>query len=211
MISFITLAVILIVGSADAGVSYIRWGRTVCPAGATRLYKGYMAGPHAGVGGNGGNNLCVHDEPKFVRPIPGNQAWTARIYGVEMEYVYAANLQANGPLLNENLNGGKIHDQDMVCVACHVAGSSDKIMVPGRQDCGDFGYDVQYKGFLVAQAHVGRQRGEYLCMDESPEGRSGGSKSDEQSLVYVVEASCGSLPCAPYVEGFEMPCSMCTY
>jgi len=210
MISLVALAVLLIASSSDAGVSYIRWGRTVCPTGASRLYKGFLGSAHYAVGGNGANYLCAHEAPKFAKTVAGVQAWTAMLYGAEMEYIaeYAA---ANAPFSNENLNGGQLANQDMVCVVCYVAGSSDHLMVPGRQDCGQVGYDLQYKGYLVAEWHGGRMRGQYVCMDESPEGRPGGSGDNNQGVVYPVQIGCGSIPCTPYVEGFEMPCSVCTY
>ena len=100
----------------------------------------------------------------------------------------------------------------MVCVVCYVADATTKIMVTGRLDCGETGFNLQYFDFLVASADaVNQPRTEYVCTDEAPEGRTGRSGDDNQGVIYEVKAGCGSLPCPPYVEGYQMTCAICTY
>lgn len=201
------LALLLTLQSADAGVSFVRWGRTECPTGTHVLYKGYITGPHYNSGGNGMNFLCTHEQPQFVRSQAGNQPYRSYLWGVELEYDTASSTQ----LLTDNVNGGQLLNQDMVCVRCYVEGSYDVMMIPGRHDCGGSGYDLQYKGFLVAEANLQRARSEYICLDEAPEGAPGGSGNMDQSVFYVAQFRCGSLPCNPFVNDLEVTCAVCTY
>lgn len=201
-----SLIIILSFNFSDAGVSFTRWGRTVCPTGSQVLYKGYMAGPYTNAGGGGGNFLCVHETPKFLRPIPGDQLGS-RIFGTEFDIGDAV----NGLFKTDNASGGKLGNQDMVCVLCYVSDSFDKMMIPGRTDCGDTGYDLMYFGFLVAELNVDRKRSEYICLDEAPEGRPGGEGNNDHSIIYPVDVVCGSLPCDKYINNYEMTCALCTY
>lgn len=208
---FVTLAavaMILTLHLSDAGVSYVRWGRTVCPAGTHKLYQGYMGGPAWNAKGDGSNYLCIHNDPLFVRPKAGFQGYSGAIWGVEFDLFNVF----DGTFSTENIPGGAVIENDMVCVVCYVEGSFDKLVIPGRPDCGSTGYDLQYKGFLVTELnYADRQRSEFVCMDEAPEGRPGGTNNDNQGIIYPVEVACGSLPCNPFVNGYEMPCAVCTY
>jgi len=209
MNSLLALTLALVVATSEAGVSYVRWGRNVCPTGVHLLYKGFMTGPYIDGGGSGSNYLCAHEDPKFVRAVAARQPWTALLFGVELE---AWQAEYNNLFVNDNVGGGPVHNADLPCAVCYVAESTDKLMIPGRPDCGATGYDLQYKGFLVAEAfYAARQRTEFVCLDEAPEGRSGGSADNNNAVVYPVQAGCGSLPCTPYVEGFEITCAVCTY
>jgi len=207
MILTIVLSLLLVATVTDAGVSYVRWGRTTCPAGNFALYKGFMAGPYYGVGGSGANFLCMGEKPQFVNSIPGRQGAGGVLHGVELDNTEVF----KGLFSSENIPGGVLTSQDMPCVRCYVEGSSDLMMFPGRQDCGPSGYDLQYKGFLVSEWHGPRGRSEFACMDTAPEGLQGGQADNNQGIVYPVEVSCGSLPCNPYVDGLEVTCAVCTY
>jgi len=202
------LALLLFVSFSDAGTTFTRWGRKVCPTGASVLYKGYMTGPNWGAGGSGSNTLCAHEEPKFPRGTAGRQGSAGLLQGIELDL----NIPAMKALfLTDNMNGGEVTNQDMPCVVCYVADSYDKIMIPGRPDCGSTGFDLQYHGYLVSQMSDERKRGEFVCMDESPEGTTGGTADNNNAVVYPVEVGCGSLPCNPYIDGMEMACAVCTY
>lgn len=207
IVSVIALAVILTQHKTDAGTAFTRWGRSVCPTGTVTLYKGYMAGPHFNAGGSGSNFLCITQNPKFVRPKAGHQNNGGYIAGVEFDITP----QFDGLFSAENIPDGKIVENDMVCVVCYVEGSYSTMVLPGRQDCENSGYDLMYKGFMVSQWNVARGRGEYVCLDEAPEGRVGGTANNDQSMIYPVQVGCGSLPCNPFVEGYELPCAVCTY
>jgi hypothetical protein len=210
MLKLALLTLWLVIESSDAGVSFVRWGRTVCPTGSHRLYKGYMTGKHVGKPGSGANFLCAHEDPKFVRGVPGRApaGYAGLLSGVEIH----VNPLYNSLFSVENLPGGVLTTQDMPCARCYVAESTDLMMVPGRPDCGSSGYDLMYSGFLISQAsYDGRQGSEYVCLDEKPEGRAGGSGNENNAVIYPVEVECGSLPCNPYVDGLEVTCAVCTY
>ncbi|XP_072018298.1 uncharacterized protein [Amphiura filiformis] len=77
-----------------AGVTYIRWGRTVCPDTADLVYTGIAAGGKGGPGtieggtgdnipGGGSNYLCLTRSPQFNQSESGQQPARARIYGAE--------------------------------------------------------------------------------------------------------------------------------
>lgn len=206
-------ALLALVKLTEAGVSYIRWGRTQCPEGNYKLYQGFMAGGHYNGGGAGSNHLCMPQQPQFVRGVAGIQGTATvpegAIWGVEMQvHTGLTNL-----FLTDNIpSGQQLLNQDLPCVVCYVEGSTNMLMIPARHDCYGTGYDLQYKGFLVSEGNLqGRKRGEYICLDEAPEGIPGGTATNDQSVVYPVEIACGSLPCNPYVHGMEATCAVCTY
>jgi len=204
----IVLSLLIATSVTDAGVSYVRWGRTVCPAGSFALHKGYMSGGSYLSTGGGSNYLCMYDKPKFVRPVAGRQAYAGLILGVEFENV---NNQYTSLFNLDNLNGGALNNQDMPCVRCYVQGSTDQIMLAGIPDCGSTAYDLQYSGFLVSGAPVHVGRSSFVCLDEAPEGTTGGQGNNNNEVIYPVEIGCGSLPCNPFVDGYEATCAVCTY
>ena len=82
-------------------------------------------------------------------------------------------------------------------------------MFPGRNTCFD-AWTLQYAGYLMA-GHFGHSNNKnFECLDSSPEAVPKGNTNDDQSIVYLVEAKCGSLPCPPYVEGREIACAVCS-
>jgi hypothetical protein len=211
MLKLILLALSLTIKSSDAGVSFIRWGRTVCPTGSQRLYKGYMAGRNFNQNGSGGNYLCVHDNPKFLGGAAGliGSGGAGILRGVELE-LFAQ--YGNTLFKNDNVPDGTLHNQDLLCALCYVADATDQVMIPGRPDCGGIGYDLMYYGYLASQnQYPDRQTGEYICLDEKPEGRAGGAGDDNNAVIYPVEVQCGSLPCNPFVNGMELTCAVCTH
>ena len=83
------------------------------------------------------------------------------------------------------------------------------VMVPGRKDCYP-GWTKEYWGYLMS-GHDNRAGAyDHLCMDNEPEFMQHGGKSDDQHILYLVEAQCGSLPCPPYVQGRELACAVCS-
>ena len=51
---------------------------------------------------------------------------------------------------------------------------------------------------------------DFVCVSVGMEHIPGGAANQNGGLLYVVEASCGSLKCPPYVEGYELACVVCT-
>jgi len=208
-------ALLLHVGPAAAGSTYIRWGRTTCPAGARVLYKGYMAGSQFNQVGAGSNYLCVHEKPQWSKSnVPGVQAWSSLLYGTEYEIHAAGGFPNNKPFESDNARGADLANRDAVCVLCYVPNSSTNFMLPGRQDCGEDNDDLklEYKGLLASNSvNWGDQhRSEFICIDEAPEARLGSEADLNGALLYPVQVACGSLPCPDYVNGNEVTCAVCS-
>ena len=65
----------------SGGVTYVRWGRTVCP-GTELVYTGTASGSRYSVSGGGGNYQCLPDNPENLAFGPGTST-SSHIYGAE--------------------------------------------------------------------------------------------------------------------------------
>ena len=107
-------------------------------------------------------------------------------------------------------NGGKsLHDNDAVCVVCLVPTRSIQIMIPAKRTC-PVGWTLEYQGYLAAEQYTHSERTVFVCLDETPESLPGSFANNDGALLYAVEGNCGSLPCPPYVNGWELACVVCT-
>jgi hypothetical protein len=177
--------------------TYVRWGRTVCPTGATSVYVGYAAGGHYTHTGSGGNTLCLAQTPEWLMYDDAAQNG-ALIYGTEFETaVYG--VASLVPLQN----------RDPQCVVCEVPRSA-QLMIPGRISC-PTGWTLEYNGYLMAEYYTHPGRSTFLCVDANPEA-TGSSNNDDGNLWYPTEIECGSLPCQSggYVQNREVACAVCT-
>ena len=143
----------------------------------------------------GSNYMCLPLDPEFSPSSQEGFQSNARMYGVEYE--------AGGPLIDGSLN-----NQDTPCAVCDVDGRSRVLMIPAKLSC-PTDWTKEYVGVLMAQNH-GQSASEYICVSDGMEIVAGGEGNDDGGLLYVVEAVCGSLPCPPYVEGYEIVCVVCT-
>jgi hypothetical protein len=208
---FILHALLLHCSLTDAGSSFIRWGRTTCPTGTKVLYKGQIAGGHFYSTGSGANYVCLNEKPTWSpKNNPGGQDHASEIYAAE--YQVYVDYAANNPLSYDNNGGVTVHDQDAVCVRCYRPNSSDTMMMPGRQDCGEGNVDwiLEYKGILMAERRNHNHPTEYICVDDTPEVRAGGAENKDGALLYPVEAMCGALACPNYIDRYEVTCAVCS-
>ena len=121
-------------------------------------------------------------------------------------------------------NGGRIHgveyqaltgldssllNNDAPCAVCHVDGRGEHLMIPGQRSCPQ-DWTKEYEGLLVTD-HYQHQKATYVCLDGNPEQIIRGSENKDGGLFYTVQGACGSLPCPPYVGGYEIACVVCTY
>ena len=81
-------------------------------------------------------------------------------------------------------------------------------MIPAKTSC-PTGWTSEYTGFLMADYH-GHRGSTFECVDSNMETLQGGSANRNGAVFYVVEARCGSLPCPPYREFFELSCVVCS-
>ncbi|XP_078698440.1 uncharacterized protein LOC144925971 isoform X2 [Branchiostoma floridae x Branchiostoma belcheri] len=180
------------------GAVYVRWGRTTCPSGATKVYNGYAGGTQRSQHGGGTNYQCLPPDPQWGRYQDGVQGSRAYMYGAE----YA--LSTNVPFGSTSL-----HNNDVPCAVCYVPTRGSKLMIPARNTCYS-GWTREYHGYLMAEYHGHNSPKEYVCVDEQPEAVPGGHANHDGALFYPVEAICGSLPCPQYVNGRELTCVVCT-
>ncbi|XP_064604594.1 short-chain collagen C4-like [Liolophura sinensis] len=184
------------------GVVYTRWGRNICPDHSQRLYSGIMAGSYYKHTGSGANQLCLPLDPQFNKTYPGHQS-KSYVYGTEFQIS-----SGNDVFYTTNSGGVVPHDREAQCAVCYTSGRLSHLMIPARLECPS-GWTVEYLGFLMSQHHT-YHKSEYVCVDQDPDTHPATASNLNGNLLYVVEAACGSLPCPPYVDGYEITCVVCT-
>ena len=157
-----------------------------------------MAGSHYSHYGGGSNYLCLPLNPIYEKLIRGNQG-SSYIYGTEYEVSSQKQIFKNSNL----------HDHDAPCAVCHTATRGSHMMIPARNVCPS-GWTMEYKGYLMSEHHGHKGRTQYICVDGNAETTIGSHVNRNGALLYFVEGSCGSLPCPPYVQGYELTCAVCT-
>jgi len=179
-------------------VVYTLWGRSSCPAGATKVYDGFAASGHYQHTGSGRNMLCLTETPTFDVFNDGDQNG-ALIYGVEYEM--------NGYGLAGAHPYSGLQDDNAPCVVCLRENVRVSLMIPGAHVC-PVGWTLEYAGHLMAPHYTGGA-GEFVCVDRQAHG-IGSNLNQNGSLWFPVEAECGSLPCGPYIQNRELTCAVCT-
>ena len=176
----------------SGGLVYTRWGRTVCPGGATRVYSGRAVGTYASHRGGASNYICMGDIPQYFSD--GGHSLYSQLYGTEYEF-------RNGPRSN-------FANHNVPCVVCEVDTRSKYMMVPGRYSCPS-SWTQEYYGYLMAELNE-RYRTEYICVDQSPEQVPGQIGHQGNAHMYPVKAKCGGLACPPYNTQKDITCAVCT-
>ena len=157
-----------------------------------------MAGSHYSHSGGGSNYLCLPLNPIYEKLTGGNQG-SSYIYGSEYEV-------SNQKQIFKNSN---LHNHDAPCAVCHTSSRGSHMMIPARNVCPS-GWTMEYKGYLMSEHHGHKGRTQFICVDGNAEATFGSHVDKNGALLYFVEGSCGSLPCPPYVQGYELTCVVCT-
>ncbi|CAH1785171.1 unnamed protein product [Owenia fusiformis] len=189
-----------------AYTTYVRWGRTICPNSTTTLYEGITGGSHWEKTGGGAEYKCLPLQPQWGNFNDRTARYSALMYGVE----YQVEAPDANPFLHTNApsDSNSLNDREVPCVLCAVPRVTT-LMIPARNTCPS-GWTQEYKGYLMADYTEGH-RTSWICVDEAPEAKEGRSRiNDNQAMIYVVEAKCGSLPCSQYINGRELTCVVCT-
>ena len=160
-------------------------------------FIGYTAGGYHSDKGGGANMLCLPENPTWGKYKNGLDSLRGYIYGAEID------IYGPGNIFDHNVN-----QQDQPCVVCSSSYAVTH-MFPGRVNCFP-GWSLQYTGYLMSNFHGRDLNIEYFCMDSDPEALAHGGTNDDQSIIYLVEGRCGSLPCPPYVDGREIACAVCS-
>lgn len=163
------------------------------------VYRGYIGGGHVHKGG-AANILCLPQNPTWANYDISSNSHRGYIYGTEIDIRPEA--------ASVKMFGYEVNEIDLPCAVCQT-GFSVTHMFPGRASCFP-GWTLQYKGYLVSDYNVHSSSKNYECLDAAPEAVPNGNSNDDQSIVYLVEAKCGSLPCPPYAEGKEIACAVCS-
>ena len=110
-------------GPQAGGAVYTRWGRTVCPQGATLVYAGSAAGTKYNVKGRISDTLCMPETPQYLS-IHTTATDVAPLRGVEFETFGTSTIPLND-LLQANLP----------CVVCHTGTKLSVLTVPAQYTC----------------------------------------------------------------------------
>ena len=146
--------------------------------------------------GGGVNYLCLPMDPDFPSNAQAGHQTGSRIYGVEYQPDASTRFFVD------------VNDHDAPCAVCEVQGRSQVLMIPAKQTC-PAGWTLEYEGLLASEksSHDG---GEYACVSNDPETTPAGHTNEYGGRLFVVEATCDTLPCPPYVAGYELSCVICT-
>ncbi|KAK3099197.1 hypothetical protein FSP39_000850 [Pinctada imbricata] len=181
------------------GVTYTRWGRTKCPKKDTEfVYSGQLGGSHHAHKGAAANYLCMPEKPEWDKFSDKGGSYRAYVYGAEYE------------IFDDSIDiDKKYYNHDVPCAVCRTMRSSSVLMIPGKTNCTK-SWKKEYSGYLMANYHGHPAASEYICVDKEAEWIPGSSSNKDQTVLYPVEAKCGSLKCLPYVEGRELACVVCS-
>ena len=186
---------------ASTGVTYVRWGRTVCPntPGTELVYSGKAVGTFFSTQGGGAEKLCLPDNPDYLNGTENIEAAfpsSPHVHGAEYEF-------SAGPLSN-------LYQHNVPCVVCLASTRSSMMMVPVKSQCPPT-WTREYYGYLTAERATHR-RSKYSCVDVSSEAIGGTVANTNGALFYHVITNCGAdgVPCPPFVDGSALSCAVCT-
>ncbi|XP_076110830.1 short-chain collagen C4-like [Mytilus galloprovincialis] len=180
----------------DIGVTYVRWGKKVCPEGVDIVYAGQAGGNFYTNKGGGSNYLCLPSDPENGRVTSNDNDG---LYGAEYDVV-SSNTPAG---FRSNM-----YQKEVPCAVCRRTGKFSVLMIPGRKTCYK-GWKSEYNGFLMSQ-HKNYNQIDFACMDGDAEPLDNQSANNNGALFYPVRAKCGSLRCPPYKDKTEVHCTVCS-
>ncbi|XP_034330867.1 uncharacterized protein [Magallana gigas] len=183
--------------TSNRSVVYTRWGKKTCPSNAELVHSGFTGGSYYTHKGAAVEPLCLPRNPEWGRYTDGHDGAKAYVYGAEYEtYSFIGFDQT-------------LHEHDVPCAVCIVRQKTVVKMFPARKTCYK-GWTLEYQGYLMAGYNDHAAGTAYTCIDSHPDTLHGGATNKDGKLFYLVEASCGSLKCPPYVAGRELVCAVCS-
>ena len=197
------VAYIYLTGSSGAGVTFIRWGRTSCPAtdGTELVYAGRVGGTHFSVGGGAADRLCLPENPDYLNGTSNISAnpslqLSPRVFGTE--YEFHAGPPANTGLANHNAP----------CAVCYVSTRAATIMIPAKTECPS-SWIREYYGYLTAN-YEDHSKALYNCLDVNPESIIGYANNENGALFHYAVSTCHGFECPPYEDDRALSCAVCT-
>ena len=185
-------------GPQAGGAVYTRWGRTVCPQGATLVYAGRAAGTKYNVKGGTSDTLCMPESPQYLS-TDTTANYVALLRGVEFETWGTTSTPYRNLL-----------DADMPCAVCHTDTKQSVLTVPAQYTCPN-GWSIEYNGYLMTEGeYSSRQHKNTLCVDKDAEAVPESQANTDPARVYLMKATCDGLPCPPYNTDMALPCAVCS-
>lgn len=100
------------------------------------------------------------------------------------------------------------YNEDVPCAVCRNTNTSSSLMIPGRKSC-FAGWKKECDGIIASDAYS-HAASSFICVDAHPTYTSGGSRNNNDNVIYVTAMKCGSLPCPPYKDNLEVFCVVCS-
>ena len=183
--------------AGSSGVTYIRWGRTVCPQGTSLLYTGVAAGTKYDTEGGTSDTLCLAGNPQY-KAGDASSSNAAKLSGVQNEV-----RGSSAPLNNR-------YHTYLPCALCYTTTKSTSFTLPGRYTCPS-GWTSEYAGYIMTE-HTGSNRGgrrDTICVDQDAETAST-KGSALASMLYLMQVSCIGLDCPPFDSQKPLTCVVCS-
>ncbi|XP_069135188.1 uncharacterized protein [Argopecten irradians] len=182
------------------GATFVRWGRTDCPANLTELvYSGYAGGSWWDHTGAAAEYVCLPRDPDLgpLQNLP-NDDYSALMYGAEYESV-----NGHTPF------GPNSHNKEVPCAVCRPKSFVSSLMIPAKTTCYS-GWTKAYSGSLAAGEYAHKAASQYVCVDGQAQDLDGGGDANHDGkLFFAVRAQCGSLRCPPYEQNKYLSCVVC--
>ena len=181
-------------GPRSGGVTYIRWGKSSCPAniGTEIIYNGRAGMSDRTHDGGGSNYLCMPEDPEYTLSHALGIRDHSYVYGTEYE---------GGPLQSSNHHNAP-------CAVCYVSTRETVLMIPAKTSC-PTSWTREYYGYLMS-SYRGHRRATFECVDADQESIRGSAPNTNGASFHHVEASCNGMPCPPYNQEKELNCVVCT-
>ena len=184
--------------AGSSGVTYIRWGRTVCPQGTSLVYSGVAAGTEYSTKGGTSDTLCLAGNPQYKSgdTSSSNAAKLSRVRNV-------VSGSPAPPLQNRRRTY-------LPCALCYTTTKSTSFMLPGRYTC-PLGYSTEYSGYIMTELIDSNRGGrrDTICVDQDAEadGTKGSPLAAQLSLMQV---TCIGLDCPPFNSQKPLTCVVCS-
>ena len=179
----------------NGGLTYVRWGRTVCREQTVAVYVGRAASSRWDAPGGTSDYICLTNNPAYGDDNHDGSQRFSTLHGVEYETF------ADAPLSG-------LRNHNAPCVLCHVTSQNAVFMLPGSRSCPDT-WTIEYSGYLMT-SYGGAGRRSAVCVDKDAEMLDGEGPNTNGALFYHIEATCNGLQCPPYDEEKELTCAVCS-
>ena len=183
--------------TGSSGVTYIRWGRTVCPQGTSLVYTGVAAGTKSNTKGGTSDTLCLAGNPQYKAGDAPTRLPT-QLSGVRNEVAGTSSTPLNNHYLTY-----------LPCALCYTTTKSTSFMLPGRYTCPS-GWSSEYAGYITTEwIGSNRSRRDTICVDQDAEAASTNG-SVWAAQFYLMQASCIGLDCPPFDSQKPLTCVVCS-